>query len=184
MTMQPIIRVTRLTLDSNGQRDPRRFRLKDVTFNVAHGEFLLIVGGAAAGKSSLIDALDRGNSATFRPSSVWYAEGITPRRVNSSAELPSPVSQAEVVLKDGFQMEKLDHWQLLNAVRSSRATLISATEIHRLVDWRPEFTRVMFLLAGRIVVDGSPNAAKEQIAACDLSGLRQDDRRVLTDWKP
>jgi hypothetical protein len=164
----------------------RALVLNNVSFTVTRGASFLVVGGAASGKTSLIAAIDPGNSSEFRSDYVRFAEDAIVKGATDSRNLAQQfheLNRSCVVLKDGFQFEKDNHQEMLRCVWEAGATMIASTEIHRLDHWSGEFDSLLLLVEGEVRFSGTAEALIAEVRRGDcLSSVGSEDAGVLRRW--
>lgn len=80
------------------------------------------------------------------------------------AEVFPTLNASCVVLKDGFQTETDDHWEMMRRIRDIGGTLIASTEIHRLDNWRPGFDRILLLVEGKVQDIGVADKVRAELS--------------------
>ena len=139
---------------------PRRYSIDGLSFEVEHGEIILIVGGRAAGKDTLTDALFNNNYAN----SIEVADGYEIIKPSDSINF----NEKQIIIKNGFftrdqfhnnsnqliDPDSPKHWELLEKAKNVSSTFIAIAEIDKLEsDKIDKFSRIIVIDEGRIVAD-------------------------------
>lgn len=145
-----------------GRVVPRRYSIDGLSFTIEAGDLVLIVGGPAAGKDTLSNAI------LNKDVGIWVADGY---ELVSSPQLPltEQIAQNRIYIKNGFltrdyprqddsgQLTDPDapaHWDFFRRVKEGHATLLAFAEIDKLTsDKISAFSRTIIIDEGRIVAD-------------------------------